>query len=376
MSNRNLLILGGYGNAGLPLAGLLLAWTEANVILAGRNLEKARAAAQVFNQHFPGDRASAVQVDAANPGSLANALPGVDLLVVASSTAQYADRVVRAALDAGCDYLDVQYSRQKYLTLQRLSSQIEAAGLCFITEGGFHPGLPAVLVRLAGQRLDRLERALVGSVIKIDWARLKFSRATIHEMVAELLDFDTQVFKDGRWQTTSMTSTADFLTMDFGDPFGSQLCAPMFLEEMRPFPEKFPELRQTGFYVGGFNWFVDWLVLPVGYFAMRLWPDLALWPLGRLLEWGLRRFSQPPYGTRLKLESSGWHAGRRARLQVLLSHPDGYWFTAIPVVATLLQVLDGSRRRTGLWTQGNLVDPERLLADMQCMGVDVLIRTE
>jgi hypothetical protein len=56
---------------------------------------------------------------------------------------------------------------------------------------------------------------------------------------------------------------------------------------------------------------------------------------------------------------------------VTLSHPDGYQFTAIPVAACLLQYLDGSIRKPGLWTQANLVDPARFFRDVERMGVAV-----
>ena len=85
--------------------------------------------------------------------------------------------------------------------------------------------------------------------------------------------------------------------------------------------------------------------------------------------WGLKRFSRPPYGTRLKLEAEGLKNGESARLELLLSHEDGYVFTAIPAAAAILQYLDGSIRKPGLFTQGEIVDPKRLLEDMQRMGI-------
>jgi len=36
-----------------------------------------------------------------------------------------------------------------------------------------------------------------------------------------------------------------------------------------------PSLQETGFFVGGFNWFVDYLVLPVGLAALRIWPQIC-----------------------------------------------------------------------------------------------------
>ncbi len=53
---------------------------------------------------------SAQQVDATDPASLRQALHGVDLMLVAAPTTHHTETVVRAALDAGVDYLDIQYA--------------------------------------------------------------------------------------------------------------------------------------------------------------------------------------------------------------------------------------------------------------------------
>jgi saccharopine dehydrogenase (NAD+, L-lysine-forming) len=169
-----------------------------------------------------------------------------------------------------------------------------------------------------------------------------------------------------------MTSSKDFLSMDFGAEFGRQTCAPMFLEEMRSIPELFPSLQETGFYVGSFNWVVDWLIMPLAMLALKIWPQRALKPMGKWMLWGLKTFSHPPYGTLLKVEAHGRKEGQPKDFELTLKHPDGYLFTAIPVVACLLQVLDGSARKPGLWTQAHLVEPNRLLADMQRLGIQIV----
>lgn len=368
---HNILILGGYGNTGRPIAELLLQETNCRVVLAGRNRKKAEAAVSELNDRFAGDRTTAAVVDAADVVSLNKAMTGVDLVVVASSTAAYVEQVATAALDAGIDYCDVQYSTAKLAVLQGMAARIQAKGCCFITDGGFHPGLPAVLVRGIAPRFDRLDSARVGSVIKIDWRGLEFSPATVEEMVTEFLDFKMLAFEEGEWRQTSWWSMWKPLTMDFGEPFGKQYCVPMFLEEMRSLPERYPTLHDTGFFVGGFNWFVDWVVMPVGLPLLKLSPRRMTQPVGRLMEWGLKRFSKPPYEALLKLEAEGMRAGERQRIDLILSHPDGYLFTAIPVVACLLQYLDGSARRSGLWLQAHFVEPERMLADMARLGVGV-----
>jgi saccharopine dehydrogenase (NAD+, L-lysine-forming) len=94
--------------------------------------------------------------------------------------------------------------------------------------------------------------------------------------------------------------------------------------------------------------------------------------MARLMYWGLRHFSHPPYGTLLKLEAAGECGDKAETASLTLYHADGYWFTAIPAVACLLQVLDRSAWKPGLWFQAHIVEPGRLLRDMQRMGIEVV----
>jgi len=363
----NILILGGYGNTGRLIAEYLLPECDANLVIAGRDAAKAEALALELNAQFPG-RVTGRGLDAGDAPAMGEALKGVQLLVAASSTSQYAEATARACLAAGADYLDVQFSTAKVKALQNLQDDITRVGRTFITDAGFHPGLPAALVRYAASKFDRLFKANVGSVIKVDWNALSFSPATIAEMVGEFSDFNTLFFKDGVWKRGRMDIVMDYVRMDFGEPFGTQTCMPMMLEEMRALPQLIPALRETGFFVGGFNPVTDWVVMPLMMVGLKIMPGASKL-MGRLMVWSLQKFSKPPYGTRLKLEADGEKDGQRTTFEMLLSHADGYVFTAIPVVATILQWLDGSIRKPGLFTQGELVQPEQLINDMQRMGI-------
>jgi saccharopine dehydrogenase (NAD+, L-lysine-forming) len=346
-------ILGGYGNTGRWLARSLAAATDCRLVLAGRN----RAAAQAVAAELG---AAAVRADARDPASLRAAFDGAALVVSAAPITGVTAQVARAAIEAGADYLDVGVGPARWKEL----SGVEPHGRCIIGEAGFHPGLPAALVRYAASRIAGLERAEVGSVIKIDWRGLpsELSKATMEEFVGLARDFSCEIFRDGRWRRGRWGGMADAIRMDFGREFGFQPCVPWLMEEMRPLPEMYPTLRRTGFYVGGFNWFTDWFALPAAAVAARISPAAGR-ALSHVLLWSLRAFSKPPYGTVLRLECDGGHLS--------LYHADGYVFTAVPIAACVLQWLDGGIRRPGVHMMAHVVDPARLLRDMERLGIQV-----
>jgi saccharopine dehydrogenase (NAD+, L-lysine-forming) len=361
-----ILILGGAGYTGRSLARHLLAQSGAKLILAGRMLEKVQALADQLNADFAGGRAAAVRADAADAASLRAALHGADLLLVAAplTSAPY-ETVIRAALEAGVDYLDVQISGKKFAFLQSLAGEIEAAGRCFVTEAGFHPGLPAALVRYAASQLDTLESAVAAGYLNMGGSKLPYTDS-VNELVDVFKEYQAQVFKDGQW---TKASSFDMRKFDFSGDLGVRNCYSMFFEELRPLPEMYPSLKETGFYIAETHWLLDWVISMVVMVGLKLFPRRGGRPLGRLFWWGMMNLPRPPYRVELQVHATGSKNGKPAQARVGVSHPDGYELTAIPVVAFLLQYLDGSAKRPGLWMMGHLAEPARLMENMEKMGV-------
>jgi Saccharopine dehydrogenase NADP binding domain len=383
-----ILLLGGYGNTGRALAPLLLKYTTASVVISGRNLDKAQAFAKELeheHEHDHEPRVSTAKVDASDSQSLLQAFStdGVTLVIVVSTTSQHLEKVALAALDAKIDYMDIHLSSpHKTSFLESIEDKITQAGLCFITDGGFHPGLPAAMIRYLASlsMFSQLETALVGSVIQLDWNSCQdnMSANAAEEFASELGNMQSIVYRDSKWHDLGLWGAMVLekpLYMDFGEPFGSRPLLPMHLEEMRCIPTLFPSVKATAFHVGGFNWVVDYLLSPPVFVSIKLFPASKR-VMGQLLYWGLRTFSKPPFGTILKVEATGIDAkGDHIEKTLLLAHEDGYAVTAIPVAATVIQYLSpsttGSIRKPGLWRQAVVVEPRRFFRDLEMMGVRI-----
>lgn len=359
-------ILGGYGLTGKLLARHLLQQTAAEIVIAGRNLEKAAAFAGQLNGAFAGERVSARRADAADGRQLQRALAEADLLLVAAPTTQHVDTVLQAALAAGVDYLDIQLDAHKLARLKAIAPQIEAAGRCFITEAGYHPGLPAVMVRQAAAQLDTLDSAVVAGYLNMGHD-LPYSNA-VDELMEAFRHYEAQTYQDGRWTEPGHYTTRE---IDFGGAIGPRHCFSMFFEEMRDLPAMYPTLRELGFYIASTHWMVDWVITPLVMAGLKVPSPGVSHNLGRLMWWGMQTFARPPYLVMIHITARGRKDGAPATVEIAVSHADGYELTAIPVVASLMQYLDGTARRPGLWYMGHLVEPGRFFVDMAAMGAAV-----
>lgn len=364
-----ILILGAAGLTGRTLTPLLLAHTDARLVLAGRDASALAGAATALGDP---DRVTTRRVDAMGAASgLACAFAGVDLVVCVAPVTRGLPEVVRIAATAGADTLDIQFSPTKLAGLRAMEPTLAGAGRTAITDGGFHPGLPAVLARAVEERFDRLRSARVASIIQEDWRRLAVRPETAREFVEFITDMRPAHLRDGRWTVERATSSQATPEFDFGPPFGRRRCYAMGLEEMRIWAEGKSDLVHAGFYVGGFNPVVDHLVLPVVLLGRGLASDRSLGPLATLLFWGLRTFGRAPYGTVVRLEADGERDGRPLRVVLSVSHRDTYALTAIPVAATVLQWLRGQVTGPGVRLQALAVEPATFLDDLRMLGATV-----
>ncbi|MCP4116564.1 MAG: hypothetical protein GY737_14355 [Desulfobacteraceae bacterium] len=198
-------------------------------------------------------------------------------------------------------------------------------------------------------------------------ARFEKSGST-HEIIHEIGEFNTKICKDGKWRKADYK---DAIRVDFGSTFGIKQCFPLQMAEIKPLQEKL-DLKETGVYVAGFNWFVDNFVFPLIMLVQMIKKGMGLNLLGKLMCWGLNTFSSSGRGVVLVLEAEGEKEGKPVKVKIIAEHNDAYYFTAVSIVACLKQYFDGALNKPGVWLMGNFVDNYRLMKDMENMGIRIV----
>ncbi len=363
MNTKSILILGACGGTGKVICRWLLKTTDTSIVIAGRNINEANEFCAQLKKDFSGKNISAIFADASNYESLVSAFKNISLVIDATTAVSYVQNVVKATLEEGCDYLDYHFEQKVVSALEALRPQIEKSGHYFITQAGFHPGLPATFVRYAAPQFDEMKKAIIGMAMN---ARVE-KPESIYELVDVLADYSTDIFKDKKWRKSTF---ADFKRIDFDKRFGVKICYPLQMEEMRALPKMFP-LEETGVYVAGFNWFIDYLVMPFAIILPKIKKGLGRHMIAKMLIFGFNNFSKNNRGVAFVLEAEGVKDGKLKKFRILAEHNDAYEFTAIPVVACVHQYLEAKINNTGLFMMGHVVDPIYLLKDMEKMGIRI-----
>ena len=256
--------------------------------------------------------------------------------------------------------MDILANESTVHDLEELAQSVQEQGRVFITQAGFHPGLPAVFVRRGARYFDQYDKANIAMAMN---ARIERPEQAA-EFIPLVADFTGDICRDGSWRKATYR---DAVTFDMGSRFGTITLYPMKMAEIK-LTQKMFNLSDTALYVSGFNWFVDYLVMPTILVTQKIKKGLATSLLAKLLTWGSNAFSSPNLGVVLMNDAEGWKDGKRIGVRIIAEHDDAYLFTAIPVVACLKQYFAGTLP-PGLSMMGHLVDEDVLFSDMEKMGI-------
>lgn len=155
-----ILVLGAYGFFGRRICAALSKNPRIQLVLAGRDLAKATAAA--YQLGLSADHARAL--DATNP-QLALSLRklGITTLIhTAGPFQQQGYEVARAAIKAGCNYLDLADGRAFVAGIVKLDAEARAAGVSVVSGVSSLPALTSAVVDKYRGEFKRLDAIRIG----------------------------------------------------------------------------------------------------------------------------------------------------------------------------------------------------------------------
>ena len=365
MKKKIILLIGGYGLAGRNITHLLLEYTSASVILGGRNRDKAQQTAEYFNNLYSGSRAQGVLADIRDADSVKTAIAQCDLVIDCIPLNTGTNSLIAGeALKKNINYINLNISKQEREKLTALYIQSGEPDLHLLTHCGIFPGLPSALTGLAASRFDKLNKVMIGMIGSSEEGSVN----SAEEMISADLK-SPFLFRNNTWQKSSMSASRK---IDFGPPFGTRKCFLCNLEETEDLPSKF-NIEEFELYAAETNVFtmmiiVLWNLLKLNKFKHSIKSG------AKLINWGVKRFAGKPFGITLKMEASGEKNGKDCHLDVFLFCSNVYKSTAIATAACIIQVISGNIKKPGVSYMGQAVNSDKLLADMEKMGMSIDIR--
>ncbi len=359
-----ILLLGGYGAVGYETAKLVLNRTDAEIVIAGRSLEKAQAAAAKLSTETSNSRVSGKSIDAFNYNEVVSAFKLVDWVVICIPLTGLGSKLAQAAYEAGIHYIDINANQEKQAYLESMAAKIKQKELCFVSEAGCAPGVPSLLVLYAYEQQGKLNTVDIGSIYR----ESKISYGSAYDLLVELA-VKPRVLKNGAWCKATLS---DGKEIDFGAVYGKHHCYPFEFWELVKLPVKELGINNLGLYGAGVNPVVDllflvWMVTGLYKFdsGLRLGAKIAMWA---------EKFTRPPFVTLIQVDAT---AQNGSRMCLRVSHRDAYIATAIPLAACITQMLELDLfSQSGLHLMGHFLKADRFLEDAERMGMEVTIEQE
>lgn len=229
-------VLGGYGNFGARICRALAGDPAIDLVVAARDLARARHFAQPLGS-------AAVAIDASD-AALTSRLRELGAELVIHTAGPFQDQgyaVARAAAAAGCHYIDLADGRRFVCDFgAAMDAEFRQAGRCGIAGASTVPALSSAVVDALAPRFARLEA--------IDFCIAPAQRAPRGPAtVAGVLSYcgaPVQVWRDGRWQ--EQRGWADPRPVRFAR-LRERKGALCDIPDLELFPTRYPEVRDVMF---------------------------------------------------------------------------------------------------------------------------------
>jgi len=238
---QRILVLGAYGFFGNRICAALAKNPRIQLILAGRDVAKATATAYQLGLSANHARA----VDASNP-QLALQLRKLGITTLIHTAGPFQDQgydVARAAIKAGCHYLDLADGRAFVSGITKLDAEARAAGVSVVSGASSLPALTcAVVDRYRGEfsRLDAIRIGITSGAVLPGLATLR--------AVLGYCGKPFRTLENGAW--IDVHGWLDTQPHDFQKSIGTRLLGRCDVPDLDLLPQRYAGVKTVSFRAG------------------------------------------------------------------------------------------------------------------------------
>jgi saccharopine dehydrogenase-like NADP-dependent oxidoreductase len=238
---QTVLVLGGYGFFGQRICGALARNQALRVLIAGRDLTRATSAAQSLG--LPPEQAVCINAQAPDLAAVLRSLQ-VDILIHTAGPFQGQDyTVARAAIDAGCHYIDLADGREFVAGIAALDVAAKERGLTITSGASSVPALSSAVVDRYLPEFERLHSIRIG----ISSGARAPGLATVRG-VFSYAGKPLRVLQNGSWAT--VFGWLGLERHQFPSPLGRRWLGSCEVPDLDVLPRRYPTAKTVSFQAG------------------------------------------------------------------------------------------------------------------------------
>ncbi|MEH2080289.1 MAG: saccharopine dehydrogenase NADP-binding domain-containing protein [Nostoc sp.] len=356
-------VIGGYGATGSVVVNELLKQTENQLIIGGRNIDKA----QQFSEK-KGQRVLAKYVDVYDDKSLAEFCQDCGIIINCTGPGYHIlDRVAQAAFKHKCHYIDTSGEEKVLESLSHHQDEMKTLGLTFLLSAGWMPGLSEVMPIYA----DMLAEKEFDSVESLDLYFADASKWSMTGTIDQLefiyqnrngvsLDFSNYV---KNWKSKNVAiKSSQFVTLP--NPLGIQKVYLYYFENLKKFTAK--KSYPVKSYIAWLNWKTFITVLYIKFFLKRN-QEKAAKTFRKLYE--KTNKVRGGNGGFIVVIVKGKKQNKIQNLIVTLFERRHYWLTGIVPAIAARMLLENQISTTGCHYLGDAVNATDFMAEIAKSGI-------
>ena len=358
MSDKKVLVIGGYGRIGKSVALDIANHTDAEVTVTSRSSQPETSPFQFL------------ALDLSDRASLHKAIAPMDLVVHCAGPFHHRDgRVLETCIDAGVNYIDVSDHRSFYERVIEQKDKAIAKGVTAILNTGIFPGISNSMVKQGIEQFDRPQKIHLSYVVAgSGGAGLTVMRTTFLGLKNKFA-----AWIDGKWQDISPYSEREVI--EFPQPYGKTGVYWFDVPETYTFADSFP----VDTVITKFGSIPDWYN-HLTWITAHIFPDAWV-----TTPKGIEFFSRVSYrmtnvtdrfsgiGVAMRAEITGESAGEPKTYCATMVHPNTAIAAGAGTGSVAQFLLAGKLKQPGIYPVEQALSTELFNEAMNSRQIEIVI---